>query len=82
MKNCRMNNYANKMCRKMASLSVLGDDIWDGLMYWKSNPNEDAHTDRVIEKIFDKIKTYCDNVIEMRKLAESAEKSHNQELSD
>lgn len=82
MKNCRMNNYANKMCRKMASLSVLGDDIWDGLMYWKSNPNEDAHTDRVIEKIFDKIKTYCDNVIEMRKLAESAEKSHNEELSD
>lgn len=42
MKNCRMNNYANKMCCKMGYLRALGDDIRDGLMYWKSNPNEDA----------------------------------------
>ena len=80
MKNCKMNTKVNALIKKVEeaqekSVVILGD-----LKNWKSYPNENASSDRLIEKVFKEVNDFFNTVNALQKMAEAADKLHTQQL--
>lgn len=80
MKNCKMNTKVNALIKKFEeaqekTVTILGD-----LKNWKSYPNEDASSDRLIEKVFKEVDDFVNNVNGLQKMSEAASQLHTQQL--
>ena len=80
MKNCRMNTTVNALIKKMEeaqekTVTILGD-----LKTWKSYPNEDASSDRLIERVFKEVDDFVNTVNGLQKMSEEASQLHTQQL--
>lgn len=80
MKNCKMNTKVNSLIKKVEeaqekTVAILGD-----LKNWKSYPNEDASSDRLIEKVFKEVDDLVNTVNGLHKMSDAASQLHTQQL--
>ena len=80
MKNCKMNTKVNSLIKKVEeaqekSVILLGD-----LKNWKSYPNENASSDRLIEKVFKEVDDLFNTVNVVQKMSASASQLHTKQL--
>lgn len=80
MKNCKMNTKVNALIKKFEeaqekTVTILGD-----LKNWKSYPNEDASSDRLIERVFKEVDDFVNTVNGLQKMSEAASQLHTQQL--
>ena len=80
MRNCKMNTKVNALIKKVEEVQSQTAEILGELQYWKSHPNECAHTDRVIEKALSDIGILWKNVSELNDEADKTCSIHSNDV--
>lgn len=80
MKNCKMNTKVNALIKKVEEAQEKSAVLLGDLKNWKSYPNEDASSDRLIEKVFKEVNDFFNTVNALQKMSEAANKLHTQQL--
>ncbi len=80
MKNCKMKTKVNALIKKFEEaqekmVTILGD-----LKNWKSYPNEDASSDRLIERVFTEVEGFASTVNAVQQMSSAASQLHTQQL--
>jgi hypothetical protein len=75
-----MNTKVNALIKKIEeaqekTITILGD-----LKNWKSYPNEDASSDRLIERVFKEVEDFFNTANCLQKMSEEASQLHTQQL--
>ena len=80
MKNCKMNTKVNSLIKKIEEAQEKTVIILGGLKKWKSYPNEDASSDRLIERVFEEVDNFVNIVYGLQKMSEATNQLHTQQL--
>lgn len=80
MKNCKMNTKVNSLIKKVEKVQTQTVEILGALKHWKSQPNECAHTDRVIEKALSDIGVLYKTASDLNAEADQASSIHTNDL--
>ena len=80
MKKCQMNTKVNALIKKAEEAQEKTVTILGELRNWKSYPNEDASSDRLIERVFKEVDDLFNMVNGLQEMSEAASQLHTQQL--
>lgn len=80
MKKCKMNTKVNALIKKIEEAQEKTVIILGDLKTWKSYPNEDASSDRLIERVFKEVDDLFNAVNAVQKMSSTASQLHTQQL--